>query len=271
MSKSVCLICHEDVRVPVKFTCFRCPKQNSTPNLSIGPSCNDRIRVCMKCARNYLQLNKAPGERDSNRKCLICDTRVNLSALTSASSCYEKDYYSMGNDSCADYLCFHSEKGCEFKGTQNELDRHMQTTCQYRTTSCPCGSLYRVCDAQQHFSSCARYRLCPDCDTYVLYTDFPYHLRDNHSKMICPHEGCNKIMSRDSFNVHKDKCLYRTLTCPRCSQRVPAKLYSTHIMKHIRACQQDIRDYMEGIDKATREMDKLIEVQNGLALEESDT
>jgi hypothetical protein len=42
-------------------------------------------------------------------------------------------------------------------------------------------------------------------------------------------------------------------------------------MKHIRACQQDIRDYMEGIDKATREMSKLIEVHNGLASEESDT
>jgi hypothetical protein len=268
MSKLTCLICQEDVRVPVELTCFRCPKQNNGSNPNIGPSCNDFIRVCMMCARDYLELNKVPRERKGSCKCLICNTRVNPQNLSGAGSCYKKDYCYMRLDSRTNYPCFHSEKGCEFTGTQQQLDNHIQYDCQYRMTSCPCGTLYRVCDKEKHRASCHHYRLCPDCETYVLNIDFRNHLRDNHSKEICPHEGCGKIISRDSFNVHKDKCLHRIVKCPRCLGPVPAVVYSTHIGNHIRACQQNISGFMEEIDKATAEMSKLIEILNGITLEE---
>lgn len=264
MNIATCLICHEDVRVPVQFTCFNCPTNNR------DPSCNDFIRVCMMCARDYLELNKVPRERKGSCKCLICNTRVNPQNLSGAGSCYKKDYCYMRLDSRTNYPCFHSEKGCEFTGTQQQLDNHIQTTCQYRMTSCPCGTLYRVCDIEQHRASCHYYRLCPDCDRYVLNTDFKSHLFENHSKMICPYEGCNKIMTYVSIDIHTKKCEYRTVTCSICSLTTTRALLIQHSRQHIETEQEYISRLMKDIDLSMERIKTAKQTYNDLRLEESD-
>lgn len=53
---STCPICLLDVRVPVELICFPCSKPKKTNHNHIH--CHSVTRVCMTCARTYLERNK---------------------------------------------------------------------------------------------------------------------------------------------------------------------------------------------------------------------
>lgn len=230
MEKLQCLICHDDVRVPVSFKqkCFPCPVQRGKPG------CHSTLRVCLLCARQYLELNKPFRQRKASLKCLLCPTVGNPQKLKGANDAYIKDYMYMSIDLRSDYACFHSTSGCAFKGTQNELDRHIQNECQYRMTTCQCNALYRVVDAQEHFASCAFYHKCPVCATYVLWDGYHAHLSSAHQLVACRHVGCDKLMSLAAQESHMAReCPYRSLRCDLCSNLKRVCDYKDHLVAHI--------------------------------------
>lgn len=171
----ICLICHERVRIPVQITCFPCHQE--------PPSCHDISRVCMLCARRYLQLDKPNVLRSPRVRCLTCDAVTSPPSLNS-STCYRKDYLLMSLDT-ETYSC----PNCNYHGSQTELDRHVEHMCDYRIVRCPasggdgrCGVSYRACDERTHMSECYFYVFCWECVDYIHKDAYFFHMHTHHRK-----------------------------------------------------------------------------------------
>lgn len=169
----ICLICHEPVRVPVQLTCFPCRQE--------PPSCHDICRVCLLCARLYLGLDKPHALRSSRVKCLTCDA-VACPPILDTGTSYRKDYLLMSRDRM-DYPCPYP---CGFRGSQMDLDRHLQD-CPYRIVQCPasggdgrCNMTYRACEERKHWSECYFYVFCRVCGDYVDKDGYFYHMHRHH-------------------------------------------------------------------------------------------
>lgn len=235
MEKKVCLFCHDEVRVPVfyKTEFLPCPQPRGRPG------CHSINRVCVLCARDHLGLNKPYRQRKEKIKCLLCPTVGYPRKLRGAHEAYEKDYSYMSMDKKVDYPCFHSASGCDFKGTQNGLDHHMQYDCLYRTTSCKCGELYRIVDGEEHIKTCILYRECPVCSQLVYRDDFNDHLSTAHDLLACRHVGCDKLVATSVHVSHMaTECPYRSVRCSICGELKRVCDYTVHLSLHIHQHQQ---------------------------------
>jgi len=109
MKEKECIICREQVFLPVELTCFRCYKSGQI-------SCSSFCRVCRSCAHEYLQLDKSTWSRDFLKRCLFCDARTQMMNLDAMNS-YRKDYLLMAEDTYNQHLCPYCH---EVRGTQIE-------------------------------------------------------------------------------------------------------------------------------------------------------
>lgn len=244
-----CYICHENVRIPVRFICFHCKQ---VPN---QPSCNSMTRVCLSCAREYLQLNKRRSERITTRKCLTCPARVRCADLC-ASNAYEKDYILMKYDERTDYKCFHEHDGCTFKGTQNQLNYHTQN-CPYRIISCRLCKMYFPANTEQdHNRSCQQRRQCSQCGDFIAYTEMISHYDVVHQFKPCHY--CNHFIHTDQYNDHHKICPYVPHECIYCKDLVQKCQMTQHLYFHIIARQHDINNYNQLINNAVQDVQKLL-------------
>lgn len=168
-----CSICKDHVRVPVRFRCFPCSnKQNGTS------SCNSVLRVCMTCARDYLQLNEPRNNRDRWKKCLVCDCETTPVTLN-AQMAYEKDFLLMSLDPRKDLDCPYDD--CDFQGGQNELDRHLRDDCHHRLKYChDCRRFYVFQNYEKHMIFCKGWQICGLCEMAVRNRNLTKHLRERH-------------------------------------------------------------------------------------------
>ena len=250
MEKIQCLICHDDVRVPVFFTCFPCPRVRGKPG------CHSTRRVCLLCARAYLDLNKPISQRRACVKCILCSTKAYPKKIHKAEDAYEKDFMYMSIDKRADYECFHANQGCRFQGTQNELDRHIQTQCVYRMTSCRCGVLYRVVDGPSHFVACPYFTPCPLCEQTVSNGVFDEHLLSEHHKVICRHVGCTDLLDPAYKEAHENaECRYRGIVCDCCSELKRVCDMPDHLSFHVREDQENLGNLVKAMEKARFSLD----------------
>lgn len=253
MEKHECPICHDPVKVPVSFTyqCFPCRKPEN------GPGCHDILRVCLYCARTYLQLNTYYKDRVVSRKCLLCPTTTNPRRLRKAKDIYKKDYSYMSRDKSTDYTCFHSE--CDFKGSQNNLDHHMKHQCLYRTVPCHCGVFYRPVDVESHRGQCPYYTPCTLCPphTYVLTGEWEKHVRQVHDRVACQHMGCGALFELSALEKHMaSECLYRSIVCGQCGELQRMCSQQDHLLRHVQQDQQTIAQLVESMENARRSLDQ---------------
>lgn len=234
----LCLLCLEPIRVPVEFTCFPCSSNKNMRN------CNSVNRVCLHCARTYLQLNKPKKNRPSQIKCLFCDSITNPQTLNAETS-YKKDYRMMVTDERTDYKCVHDTM-CPFTGTQIELERHLQNSCRYRICFCN-HCLVRYHAQQNHDKICRAKTTCYNCRQRVLLADFSRHLVEDHHLKRC--EYCPKYFKPSLVVEHEKVCDLRPITCNVCYDSVP--YYSIH--KHVDG---HILYYQSHLDKAVTEQKK---------------
>lgn len=248
MEPIVCLICHEAVRVPVRFTCFRCPHPPGKQ------ACNDMIRVCLICARQYLELNKAKNQRAYSRKCLMCPAEVHPSHLN-AERAYAKDFLLMSMDT-RNYPCFHLDKGCEFNGTQQDLDRHIQGGCDYRMMACPeldCPGVFYAKDLDQHRrTSCYRYIKCELCADAIHMDHVLKHMLDAHNMRPCQY--CRKFNDLATIEGHKEACPDRKKPCIICHLEVRQGSYKQHLHDHVAVCAQQIENKSQQVANLTKEI-----------------
>lgn len=178
-----CAICKDLVSVPVRLKCFPCDTRRN------GPTCNSVIRVCLSCARGYLQLNTPREERDLWRKCLVCSS-FTAPPLLNAKSAYEKDYLVMSMDKRTDIECPH--EGCSFTGNQNELDRHLGTECTFRVAYCQdCREFYRCDKWETHCKTCRGWRECILCKKKLRRRDLRQHQQHDHNLNTSGRSGCS--------------------------------------------------------------------------------
>lgn len=228
MDEIICLICQDPVRVPVKLICFPCKKSYDKR------SCNDIVRVCVSCAREYLQLNKPKSERTFKVKCLTCDSCVDPHYMNADRS-YSKDFMLMSLDK-KKYRCFHSEKGCQFKGLQIELEKHNREECIYRITNCPstyCKYIGVACNMNMHMERCRFSELCQHCNEYIDKEHINRHLFVIHALDKCVY--CNKNIPIYETTEHSEKCEQRPISCPLCAnhKNISKSIYVSHIKIHM--------------------------------------
>lgn len=216
----------------MRFTCFPC---NNEPG---RPSCNSITRVCLVCAREYLQLNKKRSERVHTRKCITCPATVrcaNLQAITS----YEKDFFMMSHDYKEDYPCFYDKQGCSFQGTQNKLDHHIQSECIFRTISCRlCKVYYQAHLEEDHIISCRERFCCFHCEEFIPLREEREHYL-SHDLQKCHY--CHQWISCSTFEQHCRNCPECPRACIYChNQNIPKRQMYEHLVNHMNLFQKII-------------------------------
>lgn len=240
MMEVVCSICHEDVRVPVRFNCFPCRSTSGKP------SCNAVLRVCLFCARKYLELDTEQSLRPFERKCLLCSAVCSPRSIH-AQQAFEKDYLWMNLDPKI-YPCFHSQLGCTFQGKQNELDRHIQNECDFRIEFCvDCLQPFPFRQKDQHCSVCSARTKCPNCSEYVLLTGIHSHLIHKHNLVYC--KDCKDLVQIEHLDEHKRVCPCRKHLCSICKKKVDWKRYWAHLRNHFDDIGKDIAVLSNEIQK----------------------
>ena len=264
MERKQCVICHQNVRVPVSFTptCFHChqPKRR--------PWCHSIIRVCVLCARDYLQMNRPLKDRELSKKCLLCAKTCNPKLIRSAEEVYTKDYSYMSMDPQI-YPCFHFS--CSFQGTHHELDSHLQEECEFRRKSCEhCREVYVASTEMEHRKHCSFYNKCPhtDCevrDVYVLRAQIHTHLLESHHSKMCRHEGCVQLFPADTDELltHEEReCPHRTVPCSFCTNGFLCSMshYKIHVAQHISSQQTKISTLIEETNQAHSQLELMMQI-----------
>lgn len=220
MKEKECIICREQVFLPVELTCFRCYKSGQI-------SCSSFCRVCRSCAHEYLQLDKSTWSRDFLKRCLFCDARTQMMNLDAMNS-YRKDYLLMAEDTYNQHLCPYCH---EVRGTQIEIDQHIDRTCPQFYQQCACGTSLRREDFIFHFSSCSQYDKCQVCNEYILQAEIHEHMIKKHDMIQCL--LCDQYVPYRTLNVHVlHICPQRLVACDFCHQEIKISMLEIHFQEH---------------------------------------
>lgn len=217
----VCEICFHICKLPVKLTCFPCYRPSKL-------HCHSIKRFCYTCARTFLEMDRPRLERSTAKKCTYCDSTVDLQMLR-ANECFEKDFFIMSLDT-TQHSCVHA--GCEFKGTQNDLNRHLGT-CEFIPRRCRgCGLFMLDKEMEAHTSNCSGRQQCPECRLYILETQFHRHLLQEHSVKQC--EYCDVIVAENDLEEHLQfDCSYEPIECDFCTAVYSSGDEVQHLCDHL--------------------------------------
>jgi len=236
-----CIICHDTAKVPVQLICFPCA---SAGNETLQNECNEIVRVCLVCVRDYLQLDTAVNQRISFRKCLLCDRSVNPRHLgIHPDSIYRKDKMLMSMDNRNNISCSRVDDDCDFTGTQSELDRHLHDSCPGRTMTCRggCGDSFKAMDEKAHMAACNFFSLCLRCTPsteYMVEEDLRKHMFQKHKEVRC--HDCKMYVPESRLMTHRKECPKRVVECTICKKHNFFVDMKKHISEHIRYQAQEI-------------------------------
>jgi hypothetical protein len=210
----------EDVFLPVEMTCFDCYKDNTF-------GCSSFNRVCLKCAHNYLQLDKNISERDFVKRCLFCMNIAPIRFINSQNA-YRKDFLLMMKNN--------KEQKCpycsEFNGDQINIDKHLDKSCPEFYDQCECGKLIQRKDVELHRSNCIYYTRCKICDVLVREYNILDHYMEEHDLVKC--SDCKYFIKSTSIIRHAlFHCPERLNECLLCQEKVPVRTIMRHYEHHL--------------------------------------
>lgn len=258
-----CLLCQSDLRIPAQIICFPCSR-----SVNGEPGCNAAKRYCVPCIRKYLELNTPKENRSLSKKCLFCPSKVNPRLLGTFDQVYSKDYFTMSQDTRIDYTCFHDDKGCAFKGSQNELDRHLKRDCIYRTSSCKCKKFYIAQYEAEHRQDCPYFKECPKCKQMISIDMLSAHLFEEHDLVKCAHTECNDLLATNKQCDHMEKqCKFRMVVCKHCKKCTRATDLASHVLDHIRGEQRNIQELAQRMMTIRQRLDDCIDFYTTLMKE----
>lgn len=228
-----CVLCLDPIRIPVELTCFPCSGPHTTHR-----HCYSIHRVCLHCARQYLQLNEPRHKRKTSLRCLFCPATANPQTLNAENS-YKKDYRMMAMDRSCEYKCIHDHRRCAFKGTQIELEKHVQTACEYRMCFCTdCMVRYRA--NSHHIFVCKARVTCRECGDRILKTQCDLHFEREHHQRKCVY--CRKMYDMDYIRDHEKRgCLQRPIPCSVCDIEYKSVDMYNHLRDHLSCCHDTIQ------------------------------
>ena len=134
-------------------------------------------------------------------------------------------------------LCSNEKIGCKWRGKLNELNGHLETTCQLEAVQCPkgCGVSLKRLDIVLHIKSeCSQLVInCPHC----LVRGEKHFIEGRHLEecsncpLSCPNH-CSATISSSDFDEHKNICPLEVVNCEfnslGCNTDMPRKDVKTH-------------------------------------------
>lgn len=229
MDNEVCVICHDQVFLPVELVCFTCFRMHQI-------HCCTFIRICMKCAYSYLQLDRSSSMRDFFRKCLFCNGYATIHNLK-ISKAYRLDFFSMSRDLCQSYTCPFCHK---YHGTQISIVRHLQNDCPEMFQDCECGVCMSRKDFWFHFESCPLHTICSYCHEYFYISDLDDHCLDVHNMSKCTF--CKAFIHINGYEHHlTHDCPDRLVSCDICNKWIKMLQFHEHMEEHEEEALNEIR------------------------------
>lgn len=242
MDHHLCVICYDDVFLPVEIVCFTCFRIDQI-------HCCTFLRICIQCAHTYLQLDRSSSTRDFFRKCLFCNAYATIHNL-SISNAYRIDFFSMSKDHCQSYTCPFCRK---YRGNQISIVKHLQKDCPDMLLDCECGVCMPRRDYWFHLESCPLHHLCPHCHEYIHIHRFNDHCRDVHEMSKC--SFCNVFVRIDLYEHHLTHiCPNRLVSCEICNIWIRMVQFIEHMEEHeqeawdqIKSLKSRLLDWMQTI------------------------
>lgn len=235
----------ESIRIPVRLVCFPCGQDRTRP------TCYSMQRVCLTCARQYLQLDVPAERRNTSIKCLFC-TETCCPRELYAEIAYEKDFFFMSLDSRSDYRC-PLRGDCLFVGTHQQLDVHVHTECSYRKIFCVhCMDYFMDCDREHKFA-CRGLEICRYCHVFFPTTEMEKHLSQIHHFKYC--SFCKDVISTED-TCHESSCPYRYVTCLYCQSKMRYVMYPKHRQEEI----SETKKEMTRLEEHTQRLKDIITI-----------
>ena len=188
--------------------------------------------VCLECCNRWkTRQNSCPQCRNVPLKMNV-DRRIerNIGGLTT--------------------YCIHYEEECDWKGSMNAIQAHLDRDCEYESIACPnrskgCENMVLRKDLYKHTTETClkRYVNCPFCKSSEIYQK----MIDCHYKVCmkwpqrCRNHCGTKGWTRSTVQEHVDKyCLEQSLTCPFAEEGCNKKVKRKDISKHVQETHMDI-------------------------------
>ena len=203
-----CLICLEEVNIPISFLCFPC-HWYKTPFHSCGlqTPCSAYTRVCISCGEIYLELTKTISNRSERKRCLLCPTECRLAELN-RNNAYTIDYLWMREHDRLQTVSEWECPWCPQKGGQSvsrtDLFHHLQVECPNFHMICQCDVAVRRCEWLIHQEICPHYVFCEECLSYFPKSEITFHMLNIHRKTQCT--LCKDYISMKNFLHHIFQC-----------------------------------------------------------------
>lgn len=235
----MCSICMEELLLPTEVICFACFRPNEL-------GCSSVHRTCLRCAYQWLQLDKDADQRDYFRKCLYCPRHALLQTLDT-NTALRKDFMVMLKDEKNDYSCPFCDA---FHGTQMMIHRHLEDNCTRFPMQCSCRRVLAREDFYFHLVTCTHHKYCYDCRIYLKRSMYDQHLKDVHDQMQC--KSCGQYILMDNFVRHNDaECPERLMVCTCCMKLTPYRQFRSHLMEHMSEVVQEIKTIRSRYEELT--------------------
>ncbi|XP_065916577.1 TNF receptor-associated factor 4-like [Dysidea avara] len=133
--------------------------------------------------------------------------------------------------------CTYKEKGCEWQGEVNDIDKHLQnsTGCKFESVSCSnqCGKEFERRHLPDHAQACPQRKV--DCQ-YCSITGEHQFIESEHKEtcpkfpLPCPN-NCSVIdISREDMENHRNTCPLEDVECPNhCSTVLQRQNLISHV------------------------------------------
>jgi len=254
-----CIICLDPIFLPVEIICFSCYKNNEF-------NCSSLIRICLRCAISFLQLDKDIEARDFYKKCVYCPSLAYLHRLNFDNG-FKKDFLIMSNDqniyNCP--YCFF------FSGTQLDINNHLEKECPKYYILCECKKVFIKENFYLHLFHCDKHLRCDLCKKFIIKKKIIDHMHYIHDHMFC--NLCKTFVPKNLFEKHiESECPERLIICTFCLQLITFNKYIEHLFEHKTIVLEEMTElsqkYNVILDKYTK-INELIKPFNNL-LEQKD-
>lgn len=276
-----CKICNEILLFPLSFNVFQC----TITKIGKKPSCN--YRVCLFCARNYLNLKKNPGTR-GNVPCPNCHkNEIDCGSIVENAETYTFDKAMMGTISDIAQkigMIFTCSCGWSTYDQTIYLYEHLLGSIEKRCPNCniPCQYCKKLIvkkDIINHYRKCKLYKdKCELCDYRKIEKDdisilkhmeicpnvtitCPYEekIKIKHSEVIlqCEHcIGCKRkdLLDHYLYHINHNKSLIERLDKEKGKLLKEISILEAHLMPTcVKEPQQESQEESFDIDKLMEE------------------
>ena len=232
-----------------KFICGICENVCDDP---VVQCCGCEQLFCRKCLLFYYDNN--------NRECPECKQITKEPIKVPAADITIK---------LKKMKCINYNVNCTWQGKCKEYKEHIEKKCPKEIINCP----YKGCiiklkreEMDKHMLNCDYVEInCEKCKLKISKNE-----RDTHKevclkeKIKCP-QGCEEIIERGDFNLHKQNCIYSIISCPFNFLGCPDKFQrkennfrlSKDLEKHLDLINEKISNFEETIKELKEENQKL--------------